>query len=314
MVPVRLLLNSALSGANAFVALAEAQGLFRAEGLALTCVPGHGAYTAAARLLEGGFDAAYGDIHALVELAASRAPDGLPLAVCMVHQNTPATITVPFDSPIRRASELAGCRIVGHASDVALRLFPVYAHAAGLAPGAVSLATSESAMADLLSDMLDGRSQAVFGYVTTHRAALAARGVDAGAVRFLRYRDRCPDLYGSALMVSPQLLRDAPHAVRALVHVFVRAMALAQADPRAAIEAVCVRNPGAVAAVESERWAGTWRDDISPAAGSWATAGSADPDRLDRALQAMALCMGWQRVPSASMVFSPRFLPDAAGA
>jgi NitT/TauT family transport system substrate-binding protein len=314
MVPVRLLLNSAMSGANAFVALAEARGLFRAEGLALTWVPGVGAFTAATRLLEGGFDAAYGDIHALVELAATRASAGLPMAVCMVHQNTPATITVPFDSPIRQASDLAGCRIVGHASDVALRMFPVYAHAAGLAPGAVSVATSESAMADLLSDLLAGRSQAVFGYVTTHLAALAAQGVDAGSVRFLRYRDLCPDLYGSALMVSPRLLREAPQAVRALVHVFVHALGLAQEDPRAAIDAVCARNPSAVAAVESARWAGTWRDDIAPAAGSLAAVGSADPDRLDRAIHAMALRMGWQQAPSAATLFSPGFLPDAVGA
>ena len=82
MTPLRLLLNSPFTGANAFIALAEQRGLYRAAGLEMQYTSGHGAYTAASRLAdEGLFDAAYGDLNALIELAAQRPHDDLPVAV-----------------------------------------------------------------------------------------------------------------------------------------------------------------------------------------------------------------------------------------
>ena len=177
MTALRLLLNSDFTGANAFFALAEADGLLRAADVDLHYTPGRGAWSAAGRLADEDFDLAYGDLNALAELAANRGGKDdeadLPLAVWVAHQHAPSTITVPRASGVRAAADLAGKRILGHASDVALKTFPLFARAGGLAADAATIVTSPDTMRTLLQQMLDGQYDAVFGYVTTHTAALA---------------------------------------------------------------------------------------------------------------------------------------------
>jgi NitT/TauT family transport system substrate-binding protein len=315
MTPLRLLLNSSFSGANAFLAIALRQGLFRRAGLDVACTPGRGAYTAAQRLMDEGFDAAYGDVHALVELVATRPLGALPLAVLMVHQSAPSTITVARDGPIRCAADLSGRSIVGHASDVALRTFPVFARQAGLAPTAVAVRTAEAGMATLLGDLLAGHSDAVFGYVTTHTAVLAGTAVDAAAaVRFLPYRDVCPDLYGSALMVAPHLVREQPQVVAALVQVVMQGIAQAQAHPAEAIDAVLALQPDADRTIERARWHGTSHADMAAASGAPCRTGDVDDARLARGITSMAQALQWPDTPDVRRVFTRAYLPGPAAA
>lgn len=347
MTPLRLLLNSPFTGANAFIALAEQRGLYRAAGLEMQYTSGHGAYTAASRLAdEGLFDAAYGDLNALIELAAQRPHDDLPVAVCVLHQCAPSCITVLRDGPVRSAADLAGKRIVGHASDVALRTFGAYARSAGLDPAAVRIETMDAPMAELLQALQEGRCDAVFGYVTTHTAAFAASAAgraqtratgagqptdvtavlraDAGAqphsdattvLRFLPYRDVCPALYGSALMVAPQRLREQPDAVAALVRATLDGIVAAQAAPEAAIDAVLLRSPQAERGIEMQRWLGTLHGDIGWVAGAAraiALPGDASEQRLAAGIACLAAASGWRDRPRPWQVFTPAFLPHAA--
>ena len=85
-------------------------------------------------------------LNALAELAANRGSEDLPLAVWVAHQHAPSTITVPRASGVCAAADLAGKRILGHASDVALKTFPLYARASGLAADAVTIVTSPDPM------------------------------------------------------------------------------------------------------------------------------------------------------------------------
>ena len=306
---LRLLLNSGFTGANAFFALGDAQGLFRAAGLDLHFSPGRGAWTAAARLAAGEFDLAYGDLNALVQLVAQADRQDLPRAIAAVHQHAPSVIAVPRNSLIRAPRDLAGKRVLGHASDVALQTFALFARAAGLAPGAVHIETSEGSMAELLQEMLAGRCDAVFGYATTHSAALAGAGLCvANTVRFLAYRDLCPALYGSALMVSASLLRQQPKALRRLVQVLRSSVAAAQAHAPDAIAAVLARAPGMSAAVEAQRWQATLMADIglqAPPDRAW---GRFDRGRLSRGMADLSRACGWPRVPLVSQVVDNRFV------
>ncbi len=176
MTRIRLLLNSPFTGANAFLALADARGLFRDAGLDIVFTEGRGAYTAAPRLCNEGFDAAYGDLNALIETVAQDPQRDAALAVYIVHQRAPSVISVARGGPIHAPSDLAGRRLIGHASDVALQTFPAYAAACGLAADAVHIRTVDAPMAELLRQMLAGEADGVFGYTTTHTAALAGIG------------------------------------------------------------------------------------------------------------------------------------------
>ena len=59
--PLKMLLNSGFSGANAFFLLAQDKGYFKEGGLDLVFTTGAGAYTAPERMMKEGFDVGYGD-------------------------------------------------------------------------------------------------------------------------------------------------------------------------------------------------------------------------------------------------------------
>ena len=319
MSALRLLLNSDFTGANAFFALADADGSLRSAGLDLHFTLGRGAWTAAARLADGEFDLAYGDINALAERVALQGVDELPQAVCMLHQHAPSAITVARSSAIHEAADLRGKHIVGHATDVALKTFPLFARANGLAMEAVKTSTASGTMRTLLQAMLEGQSDAVFGYLTTHTAALADAGLRASdSVRFLPYRKACPALYGSALMASARMLREQPQQVWRLVQVLRASIAAAQAQPERALDAVMARAPTATRATEAERLQGTLAGDMGLNAAPGERWGDVDDQRLTTGMSGLALACGWPSVPLAHRVFTRRFLaaqlPEASAA
>jgi NitT/TauT family transport system substrate-binding protein len=306
---LRLLLNSDFSGANAFFALADADGSLRAAGLDLQFTAGRGAWTAAERLADGEFDLAYGDVNALIGLLAARGEEELPLAIFMVHQHAPSTIAVARAGSIHAALDLAGQCIIGHASDVALQTFPVFARACGLAGAAVTIRTSAGPMRELLLGMLEGQADAVFGYVTTHKAALASAGRNAaGSVRFLTYRQACPSLYGSALMAAPWVMREQPQRLWRLVRVLRSSIVSAQANPEAALAAVLAKMPAAVPAIESERWQGTLLGDMGLNAAPMDGFGDVDDGRLAAGVSELSAACGWRSMPDVRRVFTRKFL------
>lgn len=303
MTTIRLLLNSGFTGANAFFAIAQTRRLFEAVGLDVEFTPGRGAYTAAQRLAYEGFDAAYGDVNALIELAAQHSSAELPRAVLMVHQQTPAVISVARTSPIERGSDLIGATVIGHASDVALRLFPLYAAREGLPPDTVVVRTAEGPMLELVQAMLDGRAAGVFGYATTQTAALAGAGLRASQLlRFLPYSRSCSDLYGSALMVSARMVRDAPETMRLLLQAVRNGITLAQADPASAIAAAHAMDGRIDRDIEAERWRGTLAHDMACAGPVPADFGRTDMARLERAIGALQQAHGWVHRPSAARI------------
>ncbi len=157
--------------------------------------------------------------------------------------------------------------------------------------------------AGLAVDFTAGRS--------AHTAAerLATEGFDAayGDLNDLRYRDVCPVFYGSALLVSPRLLRDQPDAVARHVATCRRGIVATAADPDAAIAAVLDRNRSGDRDIERERCLGTLHDDMGCASGVRAGLGDIDRSRLDTSIRLLADTEGWRRVTSPDRIFTQRF-------
>ena len=202
--PLKMLLNSGYSGANSFFLLAQDKGYLKEAGIDLTFTTGRGAYTSANRMMDEAFDVAYGDVNALIELV-SREPEKSPVGVYMVFNSTPSALVVKADGPVQLPYDLLGRRAVGHATDVALNTFRVYAAHARVDPDEITIDTSDAEMGDLLKDLLAGKSDAVFGYMSTIRAAAAAAKIDADKqLKFFKYEDLMTDFYGSTVMVQPE--------------------------------------------------------------------------------------------------------------
>lgn len=303
---LRVLLNSDYSSVNTWFTLADDLGYFRQAGLALDYTAGRGAYTAAGRTAEEGFDVGYGDINALVEeVAASNAR--APIAVYMMFNRSPSVIAVPVDSPIRTPGDLAGRHLRGHATDVALQTFPVLAAAHGVDAARVRISTSEAGMGAVVAGMLAGEYDGTFGYDSTITAALLTAGTPTTRVRFLPYATLTPDLYGSALMVSRRLVREQPAVVRTLVRAVNRGVQAVVADQAAALAATKRRVPAMHDAAERARLEHTLRLDMGHPEGARLGIGAIDEARLTRDIAALCAAKHLKRVPRANEVFDTSF-------
>lgn len=308
--PLRLLLNSGYSSVNSWFTLADDRGYFRDAGVQLDYTVGRGAYTAAGRMADEGFDVGYGDINALVELVATT-PERAPVAVYVLFNRSPSVIAVAATSSIREPRDLTGRHVRGHATDVALQTFPALASAAGIEVSAVRISTSEAGMRDLVEAMLAGESDGVFGYDSTITAALVGAGVPLDRVRFLPYRTLVPDLYGSALMVSKRLARDQSAVVAALVRAVNRGVAAVIADGDAAVAAARRRDPSLVAAAEQARLARTLAGEMGHAEGVRLGLGGVDRQRFAAGVRLLCTAKGL-RVPAVHEVLSDAFPVPAA--
>jgi len=297
---LRMLLNTGYSGPQAWLLLAIARGHVAAAGIELDLTPGTGAYNAAPGLAGGGHDLAYGDIHALVEIAARQA--AAPIGVFATFNASPSCIAVPAETAIRTVSDLRGRRLIGHASDVALRSFGVVGD-----PAQVTIAAAEGSMASLAARVLAGEADGLFCYVSTLTASL---GEGIAAFRCLRYADLAPDLYGSMVMAAPALVRAHPVALRMLVAAFNRGLAEAFAEPAAAIEAVLRFAPNADAATERRRWDATLANEMGHPEGRGGF-GAVDAARFARGIALHAKRLGLTP-PDPSRVFTDAFLPPVA--
>lgn len=309
---VRLLLNTGFSGPQAWILLAEDLGYFRREGLQVEMTPGSGAYTAAPRVAAGGFDFGYGDIHALIEVAA-REPGRAPVAVFASFNASPSTVAVDADGPVRTPKDLEGRQVIGHETDVALRTFGAFCQQAGVDAARVRVDTAWGGMASMVAQMLgSGTVHGVFGYVSTLAAALADGRPDlARRVRYLKYAEHAPDLYGSALFATRRMLADHPQAVRGMVRAFNDGLMALTRDLDAGIDAV-LRRSGGRRDVEMLRLRTTLDIEMAHPEGRRLGIGDMDTARLERAIALIAHSRRWPNVPAVGDVFVRDHLPPLA--
>lgn len=234
----------------------------------------------------------------------------------MMFNASPSCVLVSAEGPLRHPSQLTGQRLVGHGSDVALRTFGALCRHLNLDAGKVAITEAWSGMAGMAEDVLTGRAAGAFGYVSTFSGALSAADPSLlRHVRFLRYADVVPDLYGSVVMASQQLLRDEPALVSRVVRALNRGVVDMLRDPEAGFEAVARAVPGLNRDAERARLRATLDLEMNPAmpAGSGPMAlGDVDLTRMARSIALMAAASSLPRTPSAQEVFTRAHLPPAA--
>ena len=308
----RVLLNSNISGPQAFFFLADDRGYFANAGLDVDFVEGDGAAAVVARIGPEGFDFGYGDLNALVPLVAAGKSDA-PIAVYVTFNTTPLTIAVDAGGPVKTAKELEGRAVAGHPIDAALEVFPAFAAATGIDATRVEVRRSTASMRSLVEDMLAGKSAGVFGFVNTITAAVAPAGIDAKTrLRFLEYRHHTPDLYGNALLASRRLVKERPDDVAAFVRAANRGLVDTVTDLDAAIESVAKRAPSISKPVDRARLAGTLATEFAHPEGARLGIGDVDDARLARAITLVARSRGLTRIPSVNEIFTREYLPPAA--
>ena len=307
---IKMVLNWKYQGPQAWFFMAQDKGYFKAEGLDVEIDQGEGSSASITKVAAGAYQAGFGDINALINIAAVR-PAEAPVAVYMIYNTPPFTIVVKKDSPIKTPKDLEGKTVGGPANDGALKLFPAFAKIAKIDAAKVNITNMAPNLREQM--LLRGQVDAIFGFTNTVYFSAKLVGIDPEKdLRFINYSDFGMDLYSNAIVFSRAFVKENPKAVTGFVKAVNRAINDSLANPEAAMDAVMKREPLLNRSVEKERLMATIKEEMNHPEIAKIGLGDVDSDRLKRAIAMVVDANALPRTPPNDEIFDRRFLPVRA--
>ncbi|WP_247750376.1 ABC transporter substrate-binding protein [Rhizobium sp. 16-449-1b] len=304
---IKMVLNWKYEGPQGLLFLAEDKGYFREEGLDVTFDQGNGSGAGVPLVANGAYDMAFGDINALIELAAKK-PEDAPVGVFMMYSQPPFTVAVKADSPIKSPADFPGHTLGGAANDGALKLFPALCAITKIDCTKVNITNMQPNLREQM--LMKGQVEGVFGYVNTIRFSSKLIGVDPDKeLRFIRYGDYGMDLYSNAIIASKKLVKDNPDAVKGFLRAINKSIKDAIKDPDAAIAAVQKREPLIKPVIERERFDATIANEMNHDEIAKIGFGDVDDARLGKSIDIIVKAKELPRTPALTEVFDRSFLP-----
>jgi NitT/TauT family transport system substrate-binding protein len=304
---IKLVLNWKYEGPQGMFFLAQDRGYFKQEGLDVTFDQGNGSGAAVPQVANGAYDMGFGDINALIELAAKK-PDEAPVGVFMLYNRPPFTIAVKTDSPIKTPADFVGRKLGGPANDGALKLFPALCATTQIDCAKVEIVNMQPNLREQM--LMQGQVDGVFGYVTTIRFSAKLTGIDPDKqMRFIKFGDYGMDLYSNAIIVSRKFVKEHPEAVKGFLKAINHSIKDAIADPQAAIDAVATREPLIKPAIERAKLDATMADEMSHPEIAKIGLGDVSDERMTKAIDILVKAKELPRTPAASEIFDRSFLP-----
>jgi NitT/TauT family transport system substrate-binding protein len=304
---VKFILNWKYYGPQAWFFHAQDKGYFKNEGVEVEFDQGDGSPGAPIKVASGAYDAGFGDLPTVIQLAAQR-PSEAPLGVYMMYSNPPYVIATKKGSGIVKPKDLEGRTLGGPANDGSLRLWPAFSKLAGVDPSKVKI---ENMAANLREQMLQrGQIDAAFGFLQTIWFSAKVIGMDpAKELHFIRYADYGLPLYSNSVVVSQKLAKEKPDAVRGMVRAINRAFHEVRANPDVGMDAVMKREPLLKRDIEKERLLQTIEYEVLSSEMKQIGIGDVDEERLKKGIVLLVENLKLPRTPATSEVFSRAYLP-----
>ena len=228
-------------GPAAMFLLPKAKGYFAAEKLDVTVDAGSGSGNAVNRVASGTYQMGFADLAALIEFVGNNptAPNK-PVAVMMVYDTTPAAVLSLKKTGIKAPADLVGKKMGAPVFDAGRRAFPIFVKANKLDGGRIQWTAMDPPLRETM--LVKGDVDAITGFYFTSLLNLNARGIKDEDVDVLMYPKYGVNIYGNAIIVSEQFLKEKPEAVKAFLRAFTRGMKDVLADPDGSIRYVKERD------------------------------------------------------------------------
>jgi NitT/TauT family transport system substrate-binding protein len=305
---ITLSLDRPINAGEAPIVVAMTDGLFSAEGLAVSLNMTAGSPEAIARIASGASEFAIVDINALIRF---RSQASAPVkAVFVLFNKAPYAIVARKSRGIHVLSDLEGKTLGIADSDLSAGLWPALARQNGIHLSHVKQSPISAAVREPM--LSAGQVDAVTGFSFQSAVNLRDRGVPADDLAVLRFTDYGCDAYGFAVIVNPDFAAKRPDAVKGFVRALIAGTGLTIRDEGHAVDQVLTRMEEGSRDLELERLHAVVRDNIMTDEVNRNGLGGVDPARLERAIDQVGEGFKFGKRPQASDIFDDRFLPPRA--
>ena len=305
---IRFTLDWKYQGIHAYVFWAQEKGYFRAEGLDVDVDQGTGSAATVTRIASGTYDAGFGDMNAIIQLAGTK-PGEQPVMVYMIYNKPPFALITKTSSPIKTLKDVVGHTMGTPAGGSAGQLFAPLARINGIDPAKVTVMNMQPNLQEQM--LLNGQVDFSAVFTVTSYINLIGMKVDPDKdIRWLFFSDYGVDLYSNGIMVSQKLLKEKPKAVAGLVRALNRAIIENAAAPDAAIALMTKTEPLMNGELEKQRLLYTFKTHIVTPETDEIGIGDIKPDRMAKAIKLLAETYGLASTPTVADVFDRAFLPS----
>jgi len=305
-IAIQFSLDRPIDEAAAHFVMAASNGLFGAEGLAVTINIASGSPDAIARVASGTSDFALVDINELIRFRGK--PDAPPVkAIFVLFNQSPYAIIARKSRGIRARADLDGKTLGVAERDLSIRLWPALARQNGIKLAGVKQTKIAAVVREPM--LSAGQVDAVTGFSYLSGVNLRDRGIPADDLAVLRYADYGCEAYGFAVIVNPALAAGKPVAVKGFVRAVIAGTDLAIKKPGPAIDEVVSRMEGGSRDLELERLRTLIGENIVNSEVKRNGIGGVDLARLDRSIDQVGEGFKFTKRPAAPDVFDDSFLP-----
>ncbi|HKU09071.1 MAG TPA: ABC transporter substrate-binding protein [Bradyrhizobium sp.] len=311
-VAVTFTLDRPIDAVAAPFVMAQANGLYSAQGLSVTTNAAASAQEAIARVTSGASELALVDINVLVRLRDKEKPDAPQVkAVFVLFNEAGYSIIARKSRGIRTMADLAGksLGIVEH--DPAAKFWPAVVKQNGIKLPTIKQSIISPAVREPM--LSAGQVDAVTGSSFLSAINLKDRGVPADDVVLLRFADYGSEAYGYAIIANPAFAAAKPEAVKGFIRATIGGLNRVVKEPARAIEQVVSRMDSGSRDLEMERLRTILRENILTSEVRRNGLGGIDTARFEKSIEQMAEDFKFQKRPAAADVFDGSFLPPLNG-